>query len=150
MKLVDVIEKETTPWGKDAQIYDKEEDFQKRKEFEIESRKVWLVYLLTLILIAIISSALSYSSQSLIQFHINWGKAIGILFIISAYFVLLTSIEALEFEKVRFGEVNVRRIILDYATQIIVLLGLALWLMSDENLLIKVADFTILLSRIGN
>lgn len=133
MKLIDVIERETFSWGNDRQIYDSRDDYEKRKEFEISMRTIWFTYLLTLVAISSFNSTILLINGANNYFAINWGVAIAVFFLACAYLVLTILIEGWEFEKVRFGSVNVKRILIDYIPLIILFTGLALWLIIDKN-----------------
>lgn len=127
MTLVDVIRRQTTSWGKFSEIYKSEDDYEKRKEFDIGIRSIWLTYLLTVIVVFITNAYVVLSTGNKNLFIVNWNRVTSVFFLITAYSLFLVFLEGWEFEKVRFGGANVKKLIRDYIILMIVLLSLAFW-----------------------
>lgn len=80
MTLVDIIRRQTTSWGKFSKIYEDNEDYEKRKGFDIGIRSIWLTYLLNVIFVFIVNAYVILSTGNVNLFIVEWSRVASAFF----------------------------------------------------------------------
>jgi hypothetical protein len=140
MGVKDAIEKNIINAVTKTQVYHKEDDYNKRLQFEISARSIWLACFLTIIILAVLWFILTISMQEGIQLQLDSRKTLAALLILSTYSKILMFIEAVEYEKARFKSKDVVKIYFNYLPLIIFLFLFSLWLIIDPNVFYKLVD----------
>lgn len=150
MTYQQVIEKNTMSSMKDNVIYDDENEYMFRKNFEINRNRIWLTYITTIVFLLLFWSFLLFFNTFNNYLIINWKNLVSFIFFLSAYEMMLTAIEAYDFEKVRYGKARTLVIVRDYSIISVIFISIGLWIIFDPASFSKIYGFLKWIDKLSN